>query len=323
MTYAKGSAIQAADYNTFAGLTGTAAASAVAAQNKAGHLYGIGFGDRGYGQTTPTLGAIAAGASVGQEWQNLRTVMSNMSAWQNTSQTLLPASGSFNATSNIVAHEQDAPSINSFDIQDMLALLDTNRLNYQVGNMTLTSSAASSTRATTWGAAAGAITAEFSVTFASEDAARFFFNSGGEVRVALAHPDTTTPRNTTWNTVLSNLAVAFRANASSRITGSYGTAQAIGYYQLTTAYQTILDGTNSGTGVYTVNDFVVQARATSIAGVNGAKGSVIYFRVVLTDEQTNAFSDIVASGTNAVVSHLRATGTVTVAAPTVATVTAF
>lgn len=324
MTYVRGLVTQAADYNIFAGLTGTAAASAVAAQNRAGYLYGIGFGDRGYGQSTPVLSAVSAGGAIGQEWQALRTVLSNLATWQNSAVTLLPPSTSLNAGATIVAHERDAPSLNAYDLQDLLALLDTNRLNYQVGNMALTANAATSTRNTTWGAGTTGITAEFSVTFASEDAARYFFNTGGEVRLALAHPSTATSRDTSWNTVLNNLVVAFRANSSARLTGSFGTAQAVGYYGLTTTYQTILDGTNSGTGAYTVNDFLVQARALSITGANGARGSVIYFRVVLTDEQTNAFQDIVQSGTNAVVSHLRATTLFTnIASPTVAVVTAF
>jgi hypothetical protein len=322
MTYAKSSAITAADYNTFAGLTGTAAASAVAAQNKAGYLYGIGFGDRGYGLTAPALTAKIAGNTVGQEWQSLRTVMSNIAAWQNTAVTLLPPSAGLNTSSSVVAHERDAPSLNTYDFQDMVALLDTNRTNYQVGNMTA-AAGVTSTRATTWGAGTTGITCEFSVTFASEDDARYFFNTGGEVRLALSHPSTLTARDTSWNTILASLVAGFRANSTSRLTGSYGVAQAIGYYQLTTAYQTILDGTNSGTGAYTVNDFVVSAKAATITGLNGAKGSVINFQVILTDEQTNAFSDIVQSGTAVDLSHLRAVTTMGIAAPTTAVTVAF
>jgi hypothetical protein len=322
MTYAKNSAITAADYNTFAGLTGTAAASAVAAQNKAGYLYGIGFGDRGYGLTTPALTAKSSGGAIGQEWQTLRTVMSNIATWQNTAVTLLPPSAGLNTGVASVAHERDAPSLNTYDFQDMVALLDTNRTNYQVGNMTA-AAGVTSTRATTWGAGTTGITCEFSVTFADENAARYFFNTGGEVRLALSHPSTATARDTSWNTVLASLVAGFRANSTARLTGSFGTAQSIGYYQLTTAYQTILDGTNSGTGVYTVNDFVVQAKASTITGLNGAKGSVIMFQVILTDQQTNAFSDIVQSGTAVALSHLRATTTMSIAAPATAVTVAF
>jgi hypothetical protein len=323
MTYAKSSSITAADYNTFAGLTGTAAASAVAAQNKAGHLYGVGYGDRGYGQLTPALTGAIVGQAVGQEWQTLRTVMSNLATWQNTVVTLLPPSASLTSGASITAHERDAPSLNAYDFQDQLALLDTSRLNYIVGNMTLTSNVATTIRGTTWGAGATGITCEFSVTFASEDAARYFFNTGGEVRLSFQHADISTPRNASWNTVLNNLIIAFRANSSARLTGSYGTPAAIGYYQLTTAYQTIINGTDTGISPYTINDFVVNAKASTITGLNGAKGSVIMFQVILTDQQTNAFSDIVAAGTNVVLSHLRAVTTMGIAAPSAAVTAAF
>ncbi len=324
MTYAKGSSIDTADYNNFAGLTATAAPSAAVAQQKAGYLWGVGFGDRGYGGTVPNLTAVSTGNVVGQEWQNLRTTLSNLASWQGTSTTLLPPSSSFNAGQSIVAHEQSAPSLNAYDIQDMLVLLDNNRLNYQVGNMTLTSSAASSTRGATWGSSGNPdIDVVFEVTFASENAARYFFNSGGEIRIALNHPSTLTPRDQSWNTVLSGLQVAFRANTTVKLGGAYGTAVSLGYYGLTTTEQLILNGQNTGISPYGVNDFYIYARATSIAGVNGARGSVLQFRVLLVDEQTNAFSDTVQGGTSATLSHLRATGAITVASPTVTVPNAF
>lgn len=325
MTYAKGSAIASADFNTFAGLTGSAAASAAAAQNKAGYLYGVGFGDRGYGQSVPSLSAVSAGSPVGQEWQNLRTILSTLASWQNTPATLLPPSTSFNAGANIVAHENDPPSSNAYDIQNLLALLDTNRLNYQVANMTLAANAASTTRASAWGSGAAQISCEFSVQFASEDAARYFFNTGGEIRIALAHPNTSSPQNSAWNTILNNSNFAFRANTSARLSGSYGTARAVGYYQLTTSYQTIIDGTGAFSSPYSSNSFLIQARALSIPGTNGGKGSQIYFRVILSDSFTSGFSDTVAAGTVATLSYLRAGAVLPTlpAAPTCTVVTAF
>jgi hypothetical protein len=326
MTYAKGSNITAADYNAFAGLTGTAAANSAAAQNKAGYLYDVGYGDRGYGQgpvSVTTLSTKVAGSPVGQEWKDLRTVVSTLATWTKTPTTLLPPAASLNAGTSIVAHEQDSPSLNAYDFQTLLATIDSARFDYEPNSMVLVNQAATTSRASAWGGGAGGITAEFSVTFTNEDKARYFFNSGGEVRISLSHPSTLTSRDASWNTVLNNLVVAFRANSSARLTGTSGTAQAIGYYQLTTSYQTILDGTNSGSGVYSTNDFTVAARAVSITGLNGAKGSVLYFRVQLVDQQTNAFSDIVQAGTVTSLSHIRAGGVLSVTAPVCALVTAF
>lgn len=319
MTYAKGTSILASDYGNLAGVTTSAAASGAAATNKAGYLWGVGYGDRGYGQTAPALTGLSVGAvETGAEWTNLRTTMSNLASWQNTAATLLPPSSAVSAGAAIAAF----PAGNSpYAIVDHLALLDTNRLNYQIGNMAVSSST-TSTRGSTWGSGGAAtITCEFSVTFPDENGARYFFNTGGEIRLALAHPSTLSSRDTSWNTVLSNLVCAFRAHSSVRLTGSYGTAQAIGYYELTTAYQNILEGTNIGVGVYSVNDFYVQAKALSITGLNGAKGSVLYFKVILTDEYAGV-DDTVQSGTNAVLTFLKAS---TITSPNVskAVVTAF
>lgn len=324
--YEKSKHVGVETINGFSGLTGTAAASALAATSIAGYLWGIGYGDRGYGETTPVLTAKTPGSIISNvEWGNLRTILSNMATWQVTSSSNLPTTAQIGVGRVVEAHNSSAPTLDAYSISSMLSSLDTNRLNINVANMTVTSSAATTTRATTWGSGNSGITCEFSVTFTDENAARYFFNTGGEIRIALSHPTTGTARNNSWNTVLNGLLVSFKANTSVRTSGSYGVAQAIGYYGLTTAYQTILDGTNTGVSPYTVNDFYVEAKANTITGLNGAKGSVLQFRVRLIDEQTNAFSDSVASGTVATLGHMRATGAplTAKAAPTCAVVTAF
>ena len=62
MTYAVGGIIQAADYNGFVGNTAVnvAYASDAAAQNKVAALIGVGYGTRGYGQTSTLLGDVTA-----------------------------------------------------------------------------------------------------------------------------------------------------------------------------------------------------------------------------------------------------------------------
>jgi hypothetical protein len=313
MTYAKNSVITAADYNTFAGVTGSAAASSAAATNVAGYLWGIGYGDRGYGASSPNLVAVSTGnciASVG--WTNLQNAISNLATHQGTATTLLPPSSLMNAGAAVVAHS--TASGNAYDFATMLSLVDTNRFTYDILNMTLTSSAASSTRATAWSTSIQAI---FTLTFTDENAARYFFNSGGDIRISLSHPDVSTPQNSSWNSILNNFTMAFAAHATTRLSGSYGSAQSVGYYELSTTYQTIVDGSNTGTGAYATNDFLIEAAAASITGLNGAKGSVINFRITLTDEYTG-FSDVVSSGTVATLGHLRSTTLPNITAPSCA-----
>ena len=94
MSYAQGSTIAASDYNGFTGgqnLT-VAFASAAAAAQKASALLGVGYGDRGYGQTTPSLPAKVSGDSIAAiDWSNLRTALSNLNTHQGSGVTLPPA----------------------------------------------------------------------------------------------------------------------------------------------------------------------------------------------------------------------------------------
>ena len=66
MTYSIGGTIQAADYNGFVGTTAVNLpyASSIAATDKVAALIGVGYGDRGYGQTSTTLADVAAGNTV-------------------------------------------------------------------------------------------------------------------------------------------------------------------------------------------------------------------------------------------------------------------
>lgn len=313
MAYSKGFKYSANDYNSLAGLTGFAAASGAAATQVAGYLWGVGFGDRGYGQTTPVITAVSSGQQIyASAWSNLRSILNSLAVQQGSSITL-PVNAI--AGVQVVADSNYAAAMST---------LDSNRNVGAAGGMTLTSSALTITRASTWGAGSTNIVGQASATFASEDAARYFFNTGGTLNMVLAHPNTTSTQDSNWNTILAALGtVSFGAHTTTR-SGSGGTPAAVGYYELTTAAQTILNGANIGTGSYTANSLLIEAWATAIPGVNGGKGTVINLRITLTDGHTNAFSDVVALGTNCVFGFKKATVNVAgIASPTVAQVISF
>ena len=322
MSYAQGQNIAAADFNSFAGgvLITAPFASSVAATQKVAALLGVGYGDRGYGQSTPSLPVRATGDAIAaSDWANLRSAIATLASHQGTAVSQLAPSGDFAVGANVKAETTAATT--TYDFATMIANVDSNRFNTNSGaSMTLTSNALTITRATTWGAASGGITAVATVSFTSEDAARYFFNSGGEVRFAISHPTGSTQDNN-WNAALTNVGtVAFKAHATTR-TGTAGNPSAIGYYELTTTNQSILSGA-IGTGAYSTNSIAVSARAATITGANGAKGSQIIFTITLTDSHTNAFSDICAAGTAVTFAHLKATAVLSgIVSPTFATTT--
>lgn len=327
MSYAQGSTIAASDYNGFTGgqnLT-VAFASAAAAAQKASALLGVGYGDRGYGQTTPSLPVRVSGDAIAaSDWANLRTAIATLASHQGTAVTQLPPSGDFVAGANVKAETTAATT--TYDFATMIANVDSNRFNTNSGaSMTLTANALTISRASTWRWRSAGITCTANATFASEDAARYFFNSGGEIRFALSHPTGSTQDNN-WNAALAAVGtVAFKAHSTTR-SGTAGTPAAIGYYELTTSAQTILSGAiGSGaySGAYSTNSITVTAAATSITGANGAKGFQIQFVITLSDSHTNAWT-VCAAGTAAVFSHLKATAVLSgIASPTISQVVGF
>lgn len=321
MSYSKYQSISSNDLNIFIGPynNSTAYTSSAGATSKIAALYGVGYGDRGYGQTAISLAPQTSFTKLSTtEWNNLLSAITVLANHQGTSASLLPPA--ITSYSNAQAHD----GTGTYNIPSMISSVDTNRFNTNGGgSMTLTANALTITRATTWGAGNASITAVGQVSFASEDAARYFFNSGGEIRFVIAHPNTSTSQDTNWNTTLANIGtIKFGANATAR-TGTSGSPQAIGYYQLTTANQALITGI-VGSGAYSTNTVTVQAKAVTITGANGAKGSQIQFTFTLADVHTNVNYDVVQTGTNVVFSHLRATAFLSgIAAPTFSTITNF
>lgn len=304
MAYLKNGNITASDINSFIGpkSSNTPFISDLEADKKLSAIYGIGYGSRGYGQTGIILSPVSVGDQISTtHWLNLRSIISTIASHQGVSTTLLPPASRFTALQPIYAESQP-DSVYSFS--EMLNLIDTNRFNTNSGSsMSLTTNAHLITRNSSWGAGNSGILCEFTVNFNSENDARFFFNSGGEIRLNIYHPTGSTQDNN-WSTLLSNIGnVSFKANSVTK-SGSSGSINSIGYYQLTGLFQQIISA--SGTSAYSANNVVISVRSTTIVGVNGGNGSSIQFRVSLSDIHTNAWYDIVSSGTQVRVSYLRA-----------------
>jgi len=136
-----------------------------------------------------------------------------------------------------------------------LQTIYTNRLNAQTVGSTTANTA---TRATTWSAA---LTFTHTATFANADAARYFFNSGGSLKITCSHP-TGVNIDLLFNNLASNVGtVVLSSPVSGAITvagvsyngvtkvGGGGNAPTIstnsGFYALTTANTTLFTQTAS------------------------------------------------------------------------------
>ena len=323
MTYEIDEIILATHYNGFTGASGTAAyASQVAVDAAApavGAVYGVGYGDRGYGQTGFTLAAVSVGQDIdSDEWTDMRNALDVCSEHQNgIASGLIPPVNELEPTDVIQAHESSGPTFNAFDFDSVIADIETNRfvVDSAKDGTFVTTGASSTTRGSSWGSGSGSINCIFDFGFGSEDAARFFFNSGGQIRIDMTHP-AGTPQDNDWrSSLITRLGQVQMTHTATSSTGSSSLTSGIGYYDLTDAYQTIIDGTNIGTGAYTSNDVLIEAHRLSQSGVNGGNGVGVRVRITLTDQHANAFFDTVSSGTNASFSVLKATFLVGIVTP--------
>lgn len=176
MTYAIGGLIQALDYNGFA-TTNTP---------NVNNIWSVGSGNSGYGQ--PVITSVAAGAPIlGTEFFNLVQSVQKSASHQGTAlgtwRQVSPSSG------GIILFEPN--------LANNINLINTNRLNAASQGSTSTTTATSTT---SWNSY---LTATFTVTFSSANAARYYFNAGGQIGFNFSHP-AGTGANATINTICTN-----------------------------------------------------------------------------------------------------------------------
>ena len=260
MTYTQGSLIEAADYNGFAN----------ASANNINAVWSTGSGDKGWGQTA--LSTVSIGGTVtATSWAAL--VANLATAGQQTSSTL--TSRTQPVTGNVIAILANVAT-------------DINTITLNRGNAAASgteygvfSGTTSKTTATGSGQAAWTITFTHTVTFASADAARYFWNAGGIVRLKYGKSSNTTDSDADWNTLagyVGSINLTGRVNGAAqtiaaqsytgttRLSGTGGTETTLttttGWYNLTGSPTTIFQ-LNNPTAPYTTEFIRTTATATS------------------------------------------------------------
>ena len=300
MTYASGGLIQAGDYNGFVGNTApsSAYASSLEATDKVAALIGVGYGDRGYGQTSTNVAPTSTGVAVSAgQWNNLLNVMSTLNTHQGSGLTLQPTV----ASGGTILYQSRIPT--------NIATLDTNRLLANVTQMTV-SSALTSSISTPW---SGTITHVFTVDFGTENAARYFFNSGGQIRWSGSNTGGSTGSAAAWAALLTAMGTIKMDADSTTYTGSGGTiTNNIGYYGLTgSLVQTFIHYGSGPTysGIY----YSIQVSCGNYVGTNGGNGSLINCTVTFSD--ASGGSGGVDGTTTSAINQYKAGGVLTIANP--------
>ena len=256
MTYSAGGLIEATDFNGFVS-TGSP---------NINNIWGAGSTDSGWGQTA--LSTVSVGGTVtATNWASLVNTLTSMGNQTGTTITSRSAPTAGQTISVLAAVATDISSCN------------TNRANAAAVGSTSTTwtGAAAKTTGTGTGTNAWTITWTQTVTFASADAARYFFNAGGRVYLTMNKSSTGTDNDADWNTFIGKvgtLSVTGIAGAktlagtsytgTTRTGGTGGTqttlSTATGWYALTAgAAATTIFQLNDTVSPYTSDTVIVTA----------------------------------------------------------------
>jgi hypothetical protein len=267
MSYAQYGLIEATDFNNLVG------GNPVTTSGKLNTVWATGGTNAGYGQTA--VANVVVGSTVtASNWASLVNSTASSASHQGTSITSVTAPSAGGTVTFLSA------------IPTNLTTIYTSRLNAAAQGSTTSNTA---TRATTW---SSAITFTHTATFANGDAARYFFNAGGQLAITCSHPS-----GTGINLLLNNLAsnvgtVVLSSPTSGAITvagtsyngitkvGGGGNAPTVstnsGYYALTTSNVTAFTQTAStGPSGYLSTFIRVIVQSNGTQGSNGDSGSVI------------------------------------------------
>lgn len=287
MTYAQYGKIEYTDFNSIVGTSTTSTAGQLNA------IWAVGNGNKGYGQTAVPQVDQYAKITHG-DWANVTNKTSSIANHQSTTITAVttPAEG--------------AKISYTEPITNNITTVTTSRLNAAAQG---TTSATETSRSGTW---SNQLTFTHTVTFASGDAARYFFNAGGQLALSFSSPFSSSGINALMNSlatacgtiVLSSPtsgSVTIAGTAYNGITkvGGSGTTTTLtannGYYALpatpTVVFKQLASGTPSG---YVGSYITVSMSTNGTQGSNGDNGSVITITTVW-DEVPNGLA--VSSGT--------------------------
>lgn len=286
MSYEQYGKIEYTDFNSVVGTSTTSTSGQLNA------IWAVGNGNKGYGQTAVPQVAQYAPISY-TDWANATNKTSTIASHQNTS------------IASVTTATQGAKITYDANIATNISTVTNARLNAVAQGST--SSTATAYNAT-WSSQASFT---HTVTFASGDAARYFFNAGGQIALSFSSPSGS-GINALMNalgTACGTIVLSSPTSGTVSIAGTsyYGITKIggsgstttlssnTGYYALSTTDTEVFKQLASGTPSGYVGSFItVNMKTNGTQGSNGDNGSVITI-TTLWDEIPNGLS--VSSGT--------------------------
>jgi hypothetical protein len=287
MGYVAGEKILDDHYNAF--VTNTASPYGI------NYILGVGDGAHGMGQTELSDLAMPGDTVTATKWNSLFTAMDTVAGQTNTAVTSTAA----RAAGDLVAVKAALES----DLANLASAVAGGSVNASTG-VTAAATDVTNTASTQYDQNH---ISECSFTFVGGDEARWFFNSGGRLRVVVTNTATgSSAKDNLIQGLIDQMGNFDLRATTSTITGTTSDTVTgdlnIGYYDLTTSYQTIFQLTES-TGTYSAtynNNIILKIEAkTSAAHADGRNnnGDVVTIKVttsvddgVYTDYDATNFS---------------------------------
>jgi hypothetical protein len=283
MAYVSTGLIEATDYNGFIS-TNTANVNAV---------WGVGSTDRGWGQTSLST-VSTAGTITATQWASLVNTIGSMAGQTGTAITSRSAPVAGNTIEILAALNTDITNITA------------NRQNAAANGAQFTGWTGTNSKTAATAAGGWTITFTNTVTWTSADAARYFFNAGGRIKIDVSKTATGATGDPEWNDLANTLCgdifitggTATQAIAGTNYTGTTKIGGSgipnilqtgIGWYDLTAgAAATIVYKQFADTAPYTSN-FIQHSIA------KGASSNTL----VITTLWSNPEGDPISGGTAA------------------------
>lgn len=248
-------------------------------QSRVNNIMGTGSGQSGYGQSLASAQVSTGNVVTATQMDNLRTDIDKAHNHQSGT-----SSGVGNiAVGQVIGADASGTSVSSLtqttegynDYDAAVTTITNNKFLIDSGEGTLeTISSASSSRTTNWQVELQHI---FTLDFSNANNARFFFNSGSDIRISLALTGQSGSKSNTWSTLFSTMGTVIFNYTSTSQSGSGGAFPGTrGWYDMTTSYQNIFTQSVGGGGVYDENNIEIAARRNS-------GSSTLQFRIRIID----------------------------------------
>lgn len=155
----------------------------------------------------------------------------------------------------------------------------SNRFNIGSGRF-LTESAVNSTRSTSWNTL---VVCEVTATFANADLCRWFFNSGGQIRIQSSRTGgTSNAQNNDWSSLTT--AAGVQAFGSQTPSAGFSPMNGQNFYRLTNSYQNFYSLSSSAP--YSANSYNLDAKC-DVANNSSGTATTVFIRVRFVDNYTD------------------------------------